>query len=136
MLKFYGMIALTLMFMACGKEENEIKVEEALRYQVEKESGGKLQLVSFKEISTKEDNPKEPTVHAVTYQAKVHSKEDMRWGTSNENKLTRFIPYEAENNFGYQNREVTKAGETRDVEHTIVFQKKNGEWVDQYGKVY
>jgi hypothetical protein len=79
---------------------------------------------------------KEPTVHAVTYQAKVHSKEDIRWRTSTENKLTRYVPYEAENNFGYQDRKVTRAGETRDVEYTIVFQKKNGKWVDQYGKGY
>jgi hypothetical protein len=136
LLKTFYLIILLTTVMACGKEGERIDVEKALRYQVEKESGGKLQLVSFKEISVKHDNPEEPTVHAVTYQAKVHSKENFRWGTSKENKLSRFVPYEAENNFAYQNREITKAGETRDVQHTIVFQKKNGEWVDQFGQAY
>jgi hypothetical protein len=122
--------------LACSKEERGINVAGALRYQVEKESDGKLALVGFKELSSKRDHVDKPSIYALTYQATVLSKEDLRWGTSRENKLSRFIPYAAENNVGFQNREITKAGESREVTYTIVFQKKDGRWVDQFGKAY
>lgn len=130
----WGMVSVWI--LACSKEERGINVEGALRYQVEKESGGKLELVGFKEISSKQDHVEDATIYALTYQATVISKEDLRWGTSRENKLSRFVPYAAENNFGFQNREITQAGEKKELVYTIVFQKKDAQWVDQFGKVY
>ena len=126
----------SVLMLACSKEERGINVAEALRYQVEKESGGKLALVSFKEISAKQEPVTDAQIYAVSYQATVHANQDLRWGTSRENKLSRFVPYAAENNIGFQNREITKAGEKRQVTYTIVFQKKDGKWIDQFKKAY
>lgn len=121
---------------ACQKEENSIDVEKALKYQVERESDGKLELTAFQPLSTKEDNPDNPTIHAVTYQATVKAREDVNWGTALQNKQSRFVRYQPENNYTMTNRERIKAGETREVKYTIVFQKKDGQWTDQFGEVY
>ncbi len=129
------MLLLTFL-VACQKEHQGIDVEKALKYQVEKESDGKLELVSFQPLNTKEDNPDGPTIHAVTYQATVKAREDVNWGTALQNKQSRFVRYQAENNYTMTNREQIKAGETREVKYTIVFQKKDEQWTDQFGNKY
>lgn len=134
-LVLFTLLLLTLP-VACQKEHEGIDVGKALKYQVEKESDGKLELVSFQPLSTKEDNPDSPTIHAVTYQATVKAREDVSWGTALQNKQSRFVRYQAENNYTMTNREQIKAGETREVKYTIVFQKKGGQWTDQFGNGY
>jgi hypothetical protein len=133
---FYFAFLLLIVSVACQKEAGSIDVEKALKYQVEKESDGKLELVSFQPLSTKEDNPDSPTIHAVTYQATIKAREDVNWGTAVQNKQSRFVLYQPENNYTMTNRERIKAGETREVKYTIVFQKKDGQWTDQFGKTY
>ena len=133
---FYFALLLLTVLVACQKEGGSIDVEKALKYQVEKESDGKLELVSFQPLSTKEDNPDNPTIHAVTYQATVKAREDVNWGTAVQNKQSRFVLYQPENNYTMTNRERIKIGETRDVKYTIVFQKKDGQWMDQFGRSY
>ena len=133
---FYFAFVLLTVLGACQKEGSSIDVEKALKYQVEKESDGKLELVAFQPLSTKEDNPHNPTIHAVTYQATVKAREDVNWGTAVQNKQSRFVLYQPENNYTMTNRERIKAGETREVKYTIVFQKKEGKWKDQFGQVY
>lgn len=44
--------------------------------------------------------------------------------------------YDPPYNYTMQNRERAKAGETRQIQYTIVFQKKDGAWTDQFGKEY
>ncbi|MBD0263027.1 MAG: hypothetical protein ICV78_09970 [Tolypothrix sp. Co-bin9] len=134
-LVLFSLLLLTFL-VACQKGHEGIDVEKALKYQVEKESDGKLELVSFQPLSTKEDNPDNPTVHAVAYQATVKAREDVNWGTAVQNKQSRFVLYQPENNYTMTNRERIKAGETREVKYTIVFQKKDGQWLDQFGEVH
>jgi len=133
---FYVVFLLLTVLIACQKEGSSIDVEKALKYQVEKESDNKLELVSFQPLSTKKDNDDNPTIHAVTYQATVKAREDVNWGTAVQNKQSRFVLYQPENNYTMTNRERIKAGETREVKYTIVFQKKDGQWTDQFGQVH
>jgi hypothetical protein len=130
------LLLLCLTLAGCRKEESGINVEKALQYQVEKESEGKLTLVAFQELSTKKDNPDKPAIHAVTYRATVQAKEDLQWGTFLSKKQSRFVPFTDEYLAGFNNRESTKAGEKKDVEYTIIFQKQEDQWKDQFGNTY
>jgi hypothetical protein len=84
----------------------------------------------------KQDNADDPAVHAVTYQAEVRAREEVLWGTVMDDVQTRFIAHDPQRIYGFRNREITKAGETRQIKYTIVFQKKEGKWTDQFGNSY
>jgi hypothetical protein len=95
-----------------------------------------LSLVSYKALRVNNDNPGSPTIHAITYEATVRSRHDLLWGSLADNKQSRFTAFPEGSSTIMRNVERTKGGETRTIRYTIVFQKKDGQWIDQFGIAY
>ena len=99
-------------------------------------SVGKLRLFFYRAVGVKNDHAENLTIHAVIYQAVVRAKEDLLWGSLADNKQSRYVPFPESSSTIMRNVTQTKKGETKEIQYTIVLQKKDGRWMDQFGKAY
>jgi hypothetical protein len=125
-----------LAMAACSSGPPSSAAEEFLRAKIEKESQGRIKLVSFSKTNGQEATPMGIPSYKLDYEAEIEFLDDCRWGTKNDlNGGWRgdFSVFPAEEGPGYFGglhppfRKAAKGSQTK-VMGAVMFQKTEAGW--------
>jgi hypothetical protein len=123
-----------LLLLGCSSGPSSSAAEEFLREKINKESEGRIKLVSFSKTNGQEAAPMGIPSYKLDYEAEIEFLDDCRWGTaSGSNWRGDFYVFPAEQGPGYFGglyppfRQATKGSRTK-VLGSVIFQKTEAGW--------
>lgn len=138
------LLFLTILLLACSRLPTEDDAKFALRQVISRESGNKMQLISFKKMNAQERESDGVEYYVIEYEAEIEFKEDCKWllrGSSMNEPPRSFKTgktkkqAEAESGFwgGWMNLSMQPGKEYRKGEHDkftsyLVFEETENGW--------
>jgi hypothetical protein len=140
-LPIVNVFAITLLFslLGCSSGPSSSEAEEFVRGKIDKQSQGRIKLVSFSKTNGLEATPNGVRTYQLDYEADIEFADDCRWGTQDAFGHWRgdfsVFPHDPPPDYGYGPmpvlyppfREATKGSRTK-VQGSVIFQKTEAGW--------